>query len=414
MTTQIFQPSVVKKEAAARSPLSSRAYNEFQDLVIRDLSRLATVVNGLNASYRLKVLEAEEERRKSAALLWSLRSIETQRNLQKAAAAETLTHTQTFTDLTGLLWTQVEAARRLRIEPAFAQAMLPVTQMVSRFGTKDPATDTVYLPETLRATPTAVNEGSADIIPGNPELALDGMSGEPWIRKAIFPLESNQTEVTMDVDIDVPSLFASNANLLTIVPSPAGEVDILSIKYSTTDADPTTDLPAFVAVEGVSAYSSHFAPLAITKLRIRLRQRHFTNEEHEKVFVYGLKEVGLFLVELDRTNGQALIQDNNIAVFKIDAPAGYTFDEITGFRSDPDFATGGDDNKVYFKIYAEESLVNKRWDSFTDATPTPASPLDLSSYTLSSLYLVVHLEYNSDDSVSPVVRNYSFDYTVQV
>jgi hypothetical protein len=414
MTTQIFQPSVVKKEAAARSPLSSRAYNEFQDLVIRDFSRLATVVNGLNAAYRLKVLEAEEERRKNSALLASLRTKQTQEDLQKAVADATLTHTQTFTDLTGLLWTSIDAARRLRIEPAFAQVMLPITQMVSRFGTKDPATDTVYLPETLRATPTAVDEGAGDIIPGNPELALDGMSGEPWIRKVIFPLESNQAEVAMDVDIDVPSLFASNANLLTIVPSPAGEVDILSIKYSTTDAPPTTELPGFTAVEGVSAYSSHFAPLAITKIRVRLRQRHFVTEEHEKVFLYGLKEVGLFLAELDRTNGQATIQNNNIAIFKIDAPAGYTFDKVTGFRSNPVFATGGNDNKIYYKLYSEVSLVNKRWDSFLDATPTIGSPLDLTSYNLSSIYLVVHLEYYTANSVSPVVKSFSFDYTVEV
>lgn len=412
MSSNVFQPTVKKREFPYRGPLSSRDLNSFQDEVVADLSRLALVVNSLSAAYHLKVLELEEERRKNAALLLQRREELEDEALRRAEAEETLTYVQSFRDLKGLLFTGINEARRLRIEPGFGTAMVPLTRMVSRLGSKDPETDQVFFPDTLSVSVAAVDEGEGDVKAGEPRLCVDSFGAEPWVRKVIFPLADTQNEVIMDVTINVPSLFAEDANLLTIVPSPAGEVDIVSVQYSVDDQEPSLDLPGFSEIEGAGATLCHFAPLAITKVKIRLRQRHFTIEENEKVFLYGLKEVGLFLAELDKTSAATPIQSNNTAIFAVNAPSGYTFDSILGFRSSPDFAVSGSDNKIYFQIYAEEGLSTKLWDSFDDATPTISSPLDISAQNLETLYVVVYLEYDSAEEASPVLRRFAFDYTV--
>lgn len=407
----VFQPSVRKREAPYRGPMSSRDYNALQDEIVADMSRVARVLNSLSASVKLKNLELEEERRKLLAYAEDRRTQKKRDDYRRAVNGETITYWQTFRDLEGLSYTGVSAARRLRVEPAFGQAMLPWNQAVSRFATKNPDTDELFKPSTLKVTVTAVDEGSGDVKAGTPELAVDGLSAEPWIRKVLFPLEDDQDSVTMDVDIDVPSNFAADANLLTIVPSPAGEVDIVNVTYSTTQAAPSTALPGFVEVRNASAYRLHFAPLGITKLRIRLRQRHFVIEEAEKAFLYGLKEVGLYLVELDRTNGQPTIQNNNIAIFKVEAPAGYKFDKIKAFVSDPAMSVS---DKIYYRIYKEEGLTTKLFDSATDSAPTNSSPLSVVSHNATSLWVVLYLEYQTANKVSPVVSSFYMDYSVIV
>lgn len=414
-----FEPSVVKREAPKRGPMSSSDYNTFQDQVVADLSRISRALNDLGARYNLKILELEEERRKIAALVEHFRTQKKLEDRQKAVLAETIRHYNAFRDLDGLLWTGISASRSLRIETVFGQAILPFNRCVSRFGSKNPVTDDLSQPSTLEVTATAVDEGSGtnagDVKAGTPKLCVDSLSAEPWIRKVLFPMESDQAEVVMDVDITVPSLYASDANLLSIIPSPAGEVDIVDVKYSTTSAAPSTQLPGFTAKDNVTAMRIHFADLPITKLRIRLRQRHFVFEEAEKVFLYGLKEVGAFLVEWDKTTssgaGTPSIQQNNTAIFKVSAPSGYKFNQIKSFVSNPTFGTSGSPNGIYFRIYGNEALTQLRWDSYADTTPTSASPLSLSAHNLTSLYVVVYLEYDSTNKKSPVVESWYFDYT---
>lgn len=418
MSKDIFQPSVRIRSAPARGRTSSVDYNAFQSESVRDASSIATALNNLNARFEKRVTALEAELATANAKADRLAQHVTDDNLRAALLGNDLTYTNDLTSTAGLLFTNVSEARRLRIRPQFGQATVPFNQKVSRLYSLAPTTRDVFIPSNLQVSVAAVSEGSgATIYADNPALAVDGRVGEGFIRKVAHPGASDVEAVTMDVNIEVPSLFATDANFLTILPTPAGQVDITNVWYSTTTAAATTALPGFSAVHNTHGIELHFAPLAITKLRIRLQQRHWYDDATEKVFAYGLKEVSLDLVELDKTNSGAGWQStDNLAIYKVDAPSGFTFDTIKSFTSTPTYATGASDNGIYFGVFAEEALSTNLWDSFTDpaiAYASSGSHVDISASTLSSIYVAVNLAYDTPNEVSPVLAAFQMAYSVQ-
>ena len=402
----LFHPSAKKREAPYWGRISSVDYNSFQDEVIRDLSRLQFVINDLVTRYDKRTLELEEEIRKLSS---KVKGVQTELDLARRVAAvgsADQVYYQSFTDIEDLDFSQVSLERRLRIEPTFGIAMLPFNQGVSRFYIKNPQTDELFVPTSLNVTVTPVDEGNGDVIEGDPKLAVDGRASEGWVRQVKFPISSDQDSVTMDIDIDVPTTIADTSNILKIFPAPAGECDILDIKYSSSSAAPSTTLPGFSPKYQVSGAFYHFAPTVITKLRIRLRQRHFLSEEAEKTFLYGLKEVHLDLVELDKTAISG--NSSNQAVWKVSAPSGYTFNTLKEFYSDPDHSGN---SFIHFEIYKEASLTTSIWQS--DSTPLTTTPIDISSDNLSTIYVVSRLGYDTGNNVSPVLNSFYLRYSTQ-
>ena len=418
--SDIFQPSVKKREAPYRGRTSSKDFNSFQDEIIRDHSNIATVLNDVSARFNKRLLQLDSELRRLQAHVDAESSRREREVYRSAVLGSDITYDQSFTDLSGLSYTGIDTERRLRIEPIHGSCMLPYNRSVSRLYSLNPQTQELYVPGGLALTVAAVDEGvGGTVYPDDTSLAADGRIGEGFLRKVAFDPASDQSSVTMDVTIDVPSLYADNANLLTLFPSPAGQVDILNIWYSTTATAPTTPFPAQYFTEALSAHSVrvHFAPLAITKLKVRIRQRKWVIENNQKMFMYGLREVHLDLVELDKTSTGANFQAHNSAIFKLTAPTGYTFNKIKSFVSTPDYGKGTTtDNGIFFEIFREESLANSSWESYGGDTIDPTNAIswvDLSSHTLTSIYVGVKLKYHTSGAVSPVLRNFYLTYSLQ-
>ena len=418
--SDIFQPSTKKREVPFRGIIPSKNYNGFMDTVVKDFSAVSSALNDLSARFNRLSLQRETESRTVFSVIQGAKATKEAEDLRALASGADITYDCQMTLLDNLSFT-IDEARRLRVDPLNRVCMLPFNGCVSRLYSVDPRIMEVYVPADVAVTVTAVDETGGTVWPDNPQLAVDGRLGIGFLRQVAFPVSSDKTSVTMDVDIDVSSLYSAYANLLTVMPSPAGQVDILSIKYSTTTATPTTDLPGFSATYNVSSAQYHFEPLAITKLRVRMRQQNWVIENAMKNFMYGIQELHLDIVDFDRTNngGSGFDATDNVAIFRVDAPTGSTFNQIKAFGSSPTYATALSDNGIYFALFENDALstgLATGWESYSDPTiayNNPASWIDASGSPLSSIYVAVKLAYDSTNEVSPVLKSFYITYTVQ-
>jgi len=396
-----------------RGPTDSDALNAMTGEIGYDLSSIVTEVNALGAEidrthlirfHEMAALRAHTDR------LIADRQI---RNAYAAAAGDPIITVVDFRGLLGpefeLSYDNIPSERRARVEPLYGQVILPYNNAVNRiYGVRTDTDDVTFL-GTVTTTVTGYDQGGTAVT-GTAKNAVNGNNQDYWIRKVKFPVASDVDYVEAEFQVDLPGSYVTQTNMLTLHPFPLGLVDITEIKYSSTTADPSIDLPGFSAVNCASFQRWHYSAITTTKIKIKLRQRHFIEENGYKVFYLGLQEVLLQLIDFDKTTVPATPSNGNGILVKIDAPSGYTFNQITRFTSSPAYAVAGSDNGIYYRIYSDSSLTTQQWYSFSDPAPQ-STPLDLSSLGISSIYVLLNLEWNSNQS--PVVENFALKYTVQ-
>lgn len=322
-------------------------------------------------------------------------------------------------------------SRRTRVDFRVGTAVLPYIDMTSLFHTSNPkdTTDPLYLDADVQVKEMAA-EGSIEWTQTSPKYIFNAEPNQVWLVRAAYDLASGVTEAIFDVTIQVPQMFAKEANVLRITPAPEGNVDIVEILYSDDTAVPDTALPdATFPIQEAPATSFHFAPTGMASIKVRLRSRHWVEEAHQKVFYLGLQDLDLQLIEHDNTfddnvYGQAL---NNGFFEVIDIPkkegvfeGTYYFDKITDIRVSPDVSTSdtpsATNNGIHVMLFTDSDLTNPVWDSVgsiaTGTTPTPASPLDISAFDAEKLYLVVELDKLASGK-TPVLEEIEIDYKVK-
>lgn len=419
MARDIFLPSVKKKTAPHRGAMSSADYNAFQDYVISDVNRISTVLNNISARFDKKTLQLESELDSLRAELSHIKDERTLENKRRALAGEDLVWFCGFSENEDLLYDGIDDERKLEIDRTAGLVFLPRDKSISRLYSYNPVTDNLFVPDDLIVTVSPYNEGSGSVRPGSPSLAVDGRPGEGFIRKVSFPTSSDQRAVIMDVTIDVSALYEDTANLLTLLPSPSGQVDILNIWYSSTDADPSTVLQEYDETGSLSAFTPryechkaviHFADTTITSLKVRLQQRNPVIQNNEKIFMYGLREVHLDLVQWDKTAFQATWKASNVLYYKLSAPTGYTFATLKDLRSVPDFSTLT--STIRYGIFSDAALTSSIWESDSDPALSSSS-IDVSSQSYSDIYIALRMTYDTSNNVSPIARRFYLRYTVQ-
>jgi hypothetical protein len=405
--------------APRRGPTDSEDFNAFQDGAVTDLGTAIAEINALTAKVEetraIRFLESADERVR----IERATADRVVRNIFDAAAGDPITTVVDFGGFTGpdyeINYGGLAEARRARLDPVHRQVTLPYNAVVNRVYGVSTTTGLPVLPGTIETEVVGYNESGGTVVSGTKKYAVNGMNQDYWRRRVRFPIESDVDYVEATFQVNLPTLHTSYVNMLSIHPFPQGWVDVTEIKYSTTTSDPSIDLSGFTAVNSVGFRRWHFPEVAMTSVRIRLRTKYFVEENGFKVFNLGLQELLLQLVDFDRTanagSGPLAPATGNGIVTKIDAPAGYTFDQITRFYSNPTWATGAADNKVYWRIYADASLTDERWSSWSDPTPQD-TPVDLSTDGLSSIYVVLTLEWDDSALVSPAVNRFALRYSV--
>jgi len=224
--------------------------------------------------------------------------------------------------------------------------------------------------------------------------ATNGNNLEFWRRRIIFPLESDVSEVEVELTITLPSQSDLKANVLYVHPYPLGNVDVVGMWVSPDLTDSFTQLTGWSDVEGATKTRWYMPAQNVSKVKVRLRQRNWFEDNGRKVFEYGLQELGVQLVEWDRhydSDGQ--LADNHSFVTKIQAPTGTVFHKLHGFYTDPNYLLEAAGSRhLHFVVSTDPNGAVQLWNSDRSAAPQSLeTALDLGLST--ELYVVTTLNW---------------------
>lgn len=328
---------------------------------------------------------------------------------------------------------------KLVLDQKYGQIHLPPTNIVPLFFNEDPESGTIFANSNLDVQITALSEPilagfSPEISEGVVDKAFNGQNSDYWVRKVQYPLESPVSEVTVSVQITVPSNAPEKRfNVVNINPFPLGRVDIMGVWYKVNEASswilletfpqeipPSETVPVPIPIEG----AEHLQFIGQTKnvyaFKVDLRQRNWIEEDNKKTFLYGAQELAAKLVEFSTINtsysgNHAL---NNHIAYKVKAPKNTKFGGITKIEIDPlsNLESNIQDNNhvVYFlsKVENPTSISDIIWASHSNALPQNSIPLELDE--LEEYFVIILMKYVNQIKIStspfkpgttPVIQN---------
>lgn len=420
--SKIVSPITVPAPARRRGPLISDDFNNVQEGLVSDVQSLANAVNSLNArlSRSLTVLQSENS--------YLRRAVSSLRNQQEyvekvyGTSNSLVCRFVDFSDTSVISFpNELDDSRSPMLCADFGEVTLPSNATENKFYFTSLISNKIVPPTTLAVTVKGefdkrdgeglVNyERGGKVYPGVPENAFNGINTSYWIRKVEFPIDSRVDEVECELTVVVPEGASSEANLIELYTFPNGTVDIVELAYASDLGDNFIRVPGFVPENNYVSRRLHFSATAIDQVKIRLRQRNWVEENGKKVFYYGLQELGLKLVDYDKTYSQgAAFGTNNGFVVRVDAPPGNTFNQIYRVDPAPNFLLEDMSNRhVHLKIGLSSDIANGTiWDSDVNYTPQQSNtPLTIASNVF---YIFVELNYVA--SVGGVLSPYQVGTT---
>lgn len=374
----MYTPITKRVSFPLRGPTSSRKLNDFTDQVTTDLVALAKelgiVENDTSENFKTML---DEMRYLSRRVSQMEGDREHQRSVDSRNGLRTTFH-QSMYDVKGLSFFANDNSLRPVVTPAFGVAHLPVNAVESKFFSNSIYNGDIITPGSLSVevvgtfTPegesTAVNyeAGAMKVVEGDAKNAFNGNNRSYWVREVHFDDSSDVTEVQCELIVTLPSQNNTMSNVLTLHPYPQGSVDVMGI-HTSPDLTQSWTALQHVDAPSVSAPMNNardtkflFPPQDIDQVRVRLRSRNFVEEDGKKIFRLGLQELGLFLVDFEKSSASLEFSNwssqgdaQNISmVHKIVAPSGMAFRALHDFRSTPDITLESDGNRhVIFRIY---------------------------------------------------------------
>lgn len=242
------------------------------------------------------------------------------------------------------------------------------------------------------------------MVEGIPKFAFNGDNQQYWARRVEFDLDDDITEVQCQLTVVIPNQANSEANVLYVRPFPVGNVDLINLETSASLTDSFEVLDGFESINNCPDKRWLFSSQSVQQVRITIRSRNWFEEDGKKVFRYGLQELGLQLIEFDKTyDTSASVSANNSFVTEFTCPEGYVFSGLHAFATNPDFTQESIDNRhMHFRVCGNADGTDVKWDSDSNVLPqTLVQPLNLGGG--SSVYVITTLNFCSTvDSVSPL------------
>lgn len=438
----MYTPTVKRTSFPLRGPSPSHKLNDLSDQITTDIIALAKEINIVQSDVRENLKTVLDEVRY---LNRRIAQMEGDRNHQRTIASRNGLRTtihQSMYDVSSLRFFNNSIALRPVVTPLFGVSHLPVNAVEPKFFSNSIYNGDIITPGTLSVTvngtftpegeSTAVNydEGAIKVVEGNAKNAFNGNNRSYWVREIHFDGSSDVTEVQCELIVTLPSQNNTHSNVLTIHPYPLGSVDIMGIHTSPDLTQSWTslqhsDAPSISApMNNATAKKFLFPPQDIDQVRVRLRTRNFVEEDGKKIFRLGLQELGLFLVDFEKSsaslsfsNWSSQADASNISmVHKIDAPSGMSFRALHDFRSYPDITLENDANRhVIFRIYDGDPVSGagqELWNSnqtYPQNQPDSVGAQITFGGSVTSLYVVTSMRFveTSGGSSSPFPANTS-------
>jgi len=449
----MYTPTTERTAFPLRGPTSSRQLNDFVDQVTTDLVAMAKELsiseNDIQENFKTVLDEVRYLNRKMA-------QIEQDRNHEREISARNGLRTtlhQSMYKVDNLSFISSNNALRPIVSPAFGVAHLPVNAIEAKFFSNSIYNGDIITPGTLNVVVNGAfvpsgessvvdyDSGSTKVVEGTPKNAFNGNNRSYWIREVHFSSSSDVTEVQAELIVTLPSQNNTMSNVLTIHPYPMGSVDVMDISTSPDLTQSWTTLQhvdaptASAPINNATQRKFIFPEQDIDQVRIRLRTRNFVEEDGKKIFRLGLQELGLFLVDFEKSSAALAFAswtaqgdaDNISMVHKIDAPAGSVFRAVHDFRSVPDITLETDTNRhVIFRIFNGDPLTGagqELWNSnqtYPQNQPDSVGAQITIAGSVSSLYIVTNMRFVESSggvsspfktNTSPYIDNFSIEFS---
>ena len=405
--------------------LDSATMNKFIDSTIADLQNMTNQVNINEVSTENALNTVLREMTNLKQRVIQLENSESYDRDIRAAQNLRIKDFKAMTDLKDISFLGTNDATKPRINTLFGQATLPINAIENKFYTNSIISGSIVpISQTLNTEVSSVIDGvdheagHIKLIEGSPKNAFNGDNQSYWQRKVEFDLNSDVEEVLVDLVVQVPDQANTESNIIYVRPYPVSQADIVSLGYSGALSGAFTYIPA--AVKNNAKDSRHFiSTQSVQRLHIRLRQRNWYEENGRKVFSYGLQELGLQLVEFDKTySASATLSDNHTFVTKFTCPEGYKFKGLHMFNTTPNYIANK--NNMHFKVALSSDGTNTKWDSDINTSPENlVQPIDLGG-NATDIYVITTLNYIVDTdpigaffaNTTPVLEAIGLQYSV--
>lgn len=432
---KIGLPSVERRPVRNRGPLRSDEWNDFHEEVVTDITNLHNTVNTLynmiSKSHTVIANEAAYMKRQMRAL------VNQKEYLEKITKSNGLLSCRyiDFGDTQGISFPNgLNDDHSAMLHSLFGEVTLPAVSIENKFYVNSLTSGIVVTPPDLtlavRGTfDKATGEGlinyerGGKVNTGDPKLAFNGNNQSYWVRRVEFPLDSKVDQVECELTVVVPEGVSTRANTIELIPFPNGSVDITELATASDLGDNFIRVEGFTPEDNTSVRRYHFPVKTVDQIRVRLRQRNWVEENGKKVFYYGLQELGLKLIDYDRSFSLgASFGTNNSFILEIPAPDGYAFNTIHRVDPNPNFLLE-DQSKRHIHIRLNtrnEFSLGNIWDSDTMYPPqTLTSPI--SAGAAQTLYAFIQMNYvdNSGGTLgifpvgtTPVIRGLGLTFNL--
>lgn len=397
--------------------LKSDQLNEFMAQLTTDLTNLAAESNGVESNRQNDLRRLLDDMTSIRGELEDLKHQISQRDRSNARFGFRIPHNISMYDSSKLSFLEAASANvRASVNTTYGQATVPVNGVENKFFTLDFRNLEVVPPSTLVTSVTGTfdkgdGNGTTDyeyggtVTEGDPENAFNGKNSSVWVRHVAFPLDSDVDSVECELTVQVPTQSNVQANAIAVHPHPWGDVDITWLGTSADLTSSFTALPGFSEQLGSRNVRFLFPDQQVAQIKVRLRQRNWREENGQKIFRYGLEELGLQLIDWDKTydNSQA-VSRNHTLVSRVDAPESYLFSTLEGFWSSPDFTLENASSRhLHFRLCADANGDTVLWNSDSQALPQSMSSGLTLGREYSTLYLLTTLNWvgSSGGSSSP-------------
>lgn len=404
---KIVQPTVKRNPGRRRGPLSSEQYNDFQDEVVHDIVNLAGGVNA-NANKLLQALvnqysenlylrrriEALEESRDYREFIFGKQSLRLDRYID-------------FHQSENIVFpSSLSANKAASYKSQFGEISLPINSIENKFYNFSLRTREIVVPndfsyEVVGQFDKADGNGTQDyekggkVIYGEPRNAFNGLNDTVWVRKVVFPLESDVDEVEVQITAVVPSGISSQANLIELVPFPEGSVDVTQIATSADLTNSFMEIDGFEEQNNITSTRYHFSPRNVEQVRVRLRSRNWREVDGKKVFMYGLRELGLKLVDYKKEfSSSDVFGENYTAVVKLTPPRNHTFNKLYRIDPKPNFLLEDVDSRhIRMRLSTTQDFSGIVWDSAINIPPQLGVVTGLELNDAAQLYAIYTMKF---------------------
>jgi hypothetical protein len=404
---QIVQTSIQRKPARKRGPFSSEEYNNFQDQVARDLVNLATAVN-TNANNIIQSLEQlYSENQYLRRRIEALEEENIYREFYYGKSALRVNKQIDFRNSEPIIFpTTLPQDKATSYKAQFGELSLPVSAIENKFYNFSLRTREVVIPDDFsyevsgqfdKGDGNGIQdyEKGGKVSQGEPKYAFNGIDDKVWQRRVSFPLESDVDEVEVEITAIVPSGISSKANLAEIITYPEGSVDVMSVSTSPDLTSSFTTIEGFSAVNNSVATRYHFTPRNVDQVRIRLRCRTWQEIRGQKVFIYGLREFGLKLVDYKKSyKTPDAFGDNYTAVVEVKAPSSHVFGNLYRVDPRPNFLLEDSDLRhIRLRLSTTQDFSGVFWDSEIDIPPQLGVISGVSMGSVSTIYAIYTFKF---------------------